>query len=279
MRREIGGVGQWPIECRPKCCQQRRRHLIRPAFKPVRRPVRRCVKCPGFAVTPARLARIARRPGERTSSRTQRRRADGKRRREGGHDRPARRHPHTTQAEQQGRGTGLFRRRQQIGRLWCRHRHQHGRVWPIPPIILADERPAAGRMAELRYPATRGHRQIGEQRLDRRAHRGNSDQYIAPVGASGTRPGRDDALRSPTLDRGHECRVAGPEILGTMIEHALLDAPLRQPTADGAAFVEQPHRDAGIGQCTGTGGARHPCTDDRDPHAGRAVAFASSVSS
>ena len=68
-------------------------------------------------------------------------------------------------------------------------------------------------------------------------------------------------------------------VVAELIEHALLDAPLRQPTADGAAFVEQPHRDAGIDQRTGTGGARHSCTDDRDPHAGRTVAVASSVSS
>ena len=85
------------------------------------------VQRPGLAVAAPGLARIARRPGERTVVQDAAPAPSTRKRcREGDHDRPARRHPHAAQAEQQGRGTGLARVRQQVGRLRRRHGQHHG---------------------------------------------------------------------------------------------------------------------------------------------------------
>ena len=104
------------------------------------RPVRRRVQRPGFAVSPPRLARIARGPGERAirdgPPPRQRPRGAAK----AASDRPARRHPHPTQAQEQGHGTGL-RQPSPAAPTACGAgtASDHGGEWPVPAAILAHK--------------------------------------------------------------------------------------------------------------------------------------------
>jgi len=58
-----------------------------------------------------------------------------------------------------------------------------------------------------------------------------------------------------------------------------VDPALRHPPADRPPLVEQPHRHPGIGQRSGTGGPRHPSTDNGNGRAQALLTEAGSVSS
>ena len=125
-----------------------------------------------------------------------------------------------------------------------------------------DQPPPAPAAAQPLDATAAAHLDPVQERLHRRPHRRHAAPG-RPAGLVACRPAGGDAGRGPCREPGLEGGVARPDVLGAMVEQRLPDTALGEPAARRLALVEEHRPMAAVGEHPGTGGPRHPGTDDR----------------